>query len=148
MIRSSKIDQPTHCAALITVGPHDPRRPSGARIRTIAGTRASAPIIPATPSIAFPIRLPTTIATTAWGSDRAGTEVRAGHEHEQRHTEVAPEESVVEQPEHPETLGHRFDSPGGRPLHCLVLPPFAGMTRIRFCGCDLSRACGTPDDAL
>jgi hypothetical protein len=25
-----------------------------------------------------------------------------------------------------------------------IVPPFAGMTRIRFDGCDLSRVCGTP----
>ena len=73
MISSSKIAQPTHCAAFSTVGAHEPRRPSGARISTIAGTRASAPISPATPSIAFPIRLPTRIARKASGSESAGT---------------------------------------------------------------------------
>jgi hypothetical protein len=40
---------------------------------TIAGTRASAPIAPAAASIRFPISAPTTIATTASGSDSAGT---------------------------------------------------------------------------
>ena len=123
MIRSSKIDQPTHCAALITVGPQEPRRPSGARIRTIAGTRASAPISPATPSIAFPIRLPSDDRDDGLGQRERRHEVRPRHEHEQRDAEVAPEESVVEEPEHAQALGHRFDSPGGRPLHCLSLLP-------------------------
>ena len=41
----------------------------------IPGTRASAPIIPATASIAFPIRQPTTIATSAEGRDSAGTRI-------------------------------------------------------------------------
>ena len=39
------------------------------------GTRASAPIIPATASIAFPMTQPTTIATSAAGSDSAGTRI-------------------------------------------------------------------------
>ena len=146
MMISSKIDQPTHCAALSAVGTYEPRRPSGARSSTIAGTRASAPISPATPSIAFPIRLPTTIASTASGSESARHEVRARDEHEQRDAEVAPEESVSSEPEHAQPLRHRLDSPGGRPFH-RSRSPFAGMTRIRFCGCDLSRACGTPDGA-
>ena len=73
MIRSSKIAQPMHCAAFSTVGAHEPRCPSGARISTIAGTRASAPISAAMPSIAFPIRPPITIARNASGSESAGT---------------------------------------------------------------------------
>ena len=73
MISSSKIAQPTHCAAFRTVGPQEPRLPSGARISTIAGTRASAPIIAATPSIALPMRPPRTIARNASGSESAGT---------------------------------------------------------------------------
>ncbi len=73
MISSSKIAQPTHWAALSTVGSQEPRSPNGARITTIAGTRASAPISPAMPSIAFPITLPMKMARNASGSDSAGT---------------------------------------------------------------------------
>ena len=39
----------------------------------IPGTRASAPIAPATPSIVFPITQPMTIASTACGKESAGT---------------------------------------------------------------------------
>ncbi len=73
MISSSKIDQPMHWAALRMVGPHEPRCPSGARISTIAGTRASAPISAASPSIALPIRLPSRMARNASRSESAGT---------------------------------------------------------------------------
>ena len=52
-------------------GIDDPRRPSGARWSTIDGTRASAPIIPATASIAFPIRPPTMVASSACFSESA-----------------------------------------------------------------------------
>ena len=144
MISSSKIAQPMHWAAFRAVGSHEPRCPSGARISTIAGTRASAPIIPARPSIAFPIRLPDQDREERLRQRQRGDEVRAGDEHEQRDAEVPPQEAVVEQPEHAQPVGDRLDSPGGRPLHAVSAPPFAGITRIRSCGCDLSPASGTP----
>ena len=55
MMISSKIDQPRHCSTLSPVARYEPRWPSGARWSTIVGTRASAPISAATPSIALPI---------------------------------------------------------------------------------------------
>src|SRR6185503_19713320 len=70
---SSKTVQPRHWTTLIAVGRYEPRSPSGARISTIAGTRACAPIAPATASIRFPTRQPTRIATSAVGSESAGT---------------------------------------------------------------------------
>ena len=70
---SSKTVQPRHWTTLIAVGRYEPRSPSGARISTIAGTRACAPIAPATASIRFPTRQPTRTATSAVGSESAGT---------------------------------------------------------------------------
>src|SRR4029079_10142207 len=82
---SSKTVQPRHWTTLIAVGRYEPRSPSGARISTIAGTRACAPIAPGTASIRIPTRQPTRIAssvptrqptvlvTSAVGSDSAGT---------------------------------------------------------------------------
>ena len=48
-------------------------------------------------------------------------------------------------PEHPQPLGHGLDSPLRCVLH--LQPPFAGMTRIRFDGCDLSRSSRHPGGA-
>ena len=48
-----------------------------------------------------------------------GHEVRPCDEHEQRDTEAAPEETLVEEAEHAQPLGHRRDSPGGRVVHRL-----------------------------
>jgi hypothetical protein len=45
---------------------------------------------PATASIAFPIRQPTTIATSAAGSESAGTRIAPGDDDEERDAEVAP----------------------------------------------------------
>ena len=73
MMISSNVAQPRHWTAFRAVGMYEPRRPSGARSRTIDGTRASAPISPAVPTIAFPIRPPTRIARSASRSVRAGT---------------------------------------------------------------------------
>ena len=70
---SSKTVQPSVWTTLIAVGSHDPCLPSGARISTIAGTRAWAPIAAATASIAFPSTQPIAIAISASGSDSAGT---------------------------------------------------------------------------
>ena len=73
MMISSKVDQPTFCATLSTVGAYEPRRPSGARSSTIPGTRASAPISAATASSTLPITAPVTIASMASRSESAGT---------------------------------------------------------------------------
>ena len=71
--QGEETDQPTPWSTLIPVGRYEPRWPSGARMSTIPGTRASAPIAPATASMRLQIRQPTRIATSASGSDRAGT---------------------------------------------------------------------------
>ncbi len=68
---SSKIAQPRHCATLRTVAMYEPRCPSGARWSTIVGTRASAPISAASASIEFPISAPTSVAASAFFSDRS-----------------------------------------------------------------------------
>ena len=75
-----------------------------------------------------------------------GHEQGADDDHEQRHAERTPEQPVVEQAEHPQPLGNRLDSP--RRLLTHFGPPFAGITRIRFCGCDLSLSRGTPERSL
>src|SRR6185436_16047428 len=75
MTSSSKVVQPIPWSTLTPVGRSDPRCPSGARISAMPGTRASAPIIPATASIEFPMRQPTTMATSAEASDSAGTRI-------------------------------------------------------------------------
>src|SRR5579871_658250 len=73
MMISSNVDQPTFCATLNAVGSHEPRCPSGARRTTIPGTRASAPIAADSPSKTFPATAPTRIASSAAGSESAGT---------------------------------------------------------------------------
>ena len=76
---------------LTAVGMSDPRWPSGARMSVMPGTRASAPIIPAAASMRFPMRQPTRIATSASGSESAGTSTRARDDHEERDAEIPPE---------------------------------------------------------
>ena len=73
-----------------------------------------------------------------FGQRERGDEERARDEHEQAQTEAAPQHPVLERAERPQPVRDRTDAPG----RCTVahLPPFAGMTRIRFNGCDLSRA--------
>src|SRR4051794_12041030 len=68
---SSKIAQPRHWIMLSPVARYEPRRPSGARISTIVGTRPSAPISAATASIALPITAPTSVAASAVFSGRS-----------------------------------------------------------------------------
>src|SRR5436190_4191195 len=68
---SSKTAQPRHCRMFSPVARYEPRRPSGARCSTMVGTRASAPISPATASIAFPITAPTSVAASAVFSGRS-----------------------------------------------------------------------------
>ena len=113
---------------------YEPRCPSGARWSTIVGTRASAPISAASASIEFPISAADERRRSAFFSDRSKYAGR--DEHEQRHAEVQPEQDRVREPEHPQPLRHGLDSP----TWCFHLTPFAGMTRIRFDGCDLSRS--------
>jgi len=70
-------------------------------------------------------------------------EVGRRHEHEERDAEVRPEQQRVECPEHAQALRHGLDSPRRRCVGHVT--PFAGTSRIRFCGCDLSRVeRGTP----
>ena len=110
---SSKIVQPRHWTTLIAVGRNEPRVPSGARISVIAGTRACAPIRPATASIRLPTRQPTTIATSAEGSESAGTRIAPATMTSSEMPEVAPEEAEVEAAEHPQALGDGIDAPRG-----------------------------------
>ena len=60
----------------------------------------------------FPTRQPTTIATSALGSESAGTRTAPGDDDEERDAEIAPEEAEVEPAEHAEPLGDRLDAPG------------------------------------
>ena len=148
---SSNTDQPRHWRMLRPVGRYDPRRPSGARWSTIAGTPASAPIRPPMPSIRFPTTAAATIAASCHRQREPEPvlrgrehEERPGHDHEERDRQVRPEQEAVERPEQPEPPRDRLDSP----LWCVLhTSPFAGMTRIRFDGCDLSRLRGTPVSA-
>ena len=113
---------------------YEPRCPSGARWSTIVGTRASAPISAASASIEFPIS-----AADERRRERLlqrQVEVSRQDEHQQRHAEVEPEQRRVREAQHPQPLRHGRDSP----TWCFHLTPFAGMTRIRFGGCDLSRS--------
>ena len=75
MRSSSNTVQPSPWSTLTLVGRYEPRRPRGARISVMPGTRASVPIAPAAASIRFPMRHPMTIATSALGSDSAGTRI-------------------------------------------------------------------------
>jgi len=59
-----------------------------------------------------------------------GDEEGAGDEDEEAEPEAAPQHPVLEAAERPEPVGNRADAPGRRSL--FHLPPFAGMTRIRF----------------
>src|SRR3954452_10972859 len=68
---SSNTAQPRHWTMFNAVGRYEPRRPSGARISTIVGTRASAPISAATASIALPMTAPTSVAASAVPSGRS-----------------------------------------------------------------------------
>src|SRR6266511_1395613 len=61
-------------------------------------------------------------------------EIGGEDEHEQGNAEVRPEQGRVQQPEDAEPFRHRLDPP----TWSSHLPPFAGITRIRFDGCDLS----------
>ena len=59
-------------------------------------------------------------------------------EHEQAQPEAAPEQAGVEEPEHAQPLvGTRLQCPNSVVL-VAHRSPFAGMTQIRFGGCDLS----------
>ena len=111
------------------VGRYEPRRPSGARISTIVGTRASAPIRPPSPSSTLPTIAAATIAPSATGSESPSPncvgrqdEERAGDDHEQRDGEVRPEQQPVEHAEHAQALGNGVDAPGRRVGSVIALP--------------------------
>ena len=114
MISSSKVAQPTHWMMFRPVARYEPRRPSGARSSTIAGTRASLPISAAAPSITLPSAAPTTIASSVSGSEQRGHEDRPGDDDQQADGEVRPEQAGVEEAEDAEAVGHGLDAPGGR----------------------------------
>jgi hypothetical protein len=70
-------------------------------------------------------------------------EERARDDHEQGDGEVRPEQEPVEEAEDAKPLGNGLDAPAW----CVGVyhaAPFAGMTRIRFDGCDLSPRRGHP----
>ena len=98
---------------LIAVGRYEPFVPSGARISVIAGTRAWAPISPASASIRFPTRQPMTIATSAVGSESAGTRI-APATMTSSETPRLPQSRPRSKPaEHAQALRHGIDAPGG-----------------------------------
>ena len=70
-------------------------------------------------------------------------EERPRDDHEQRDREVRPEEQPVERAEDAQALRNGLDAPGRRVVRCHSAP-FAGMTRSRFDGCDLSPQAGHP----
>jgi hypothetical protein len=70
---SSKVAQPRFWTTLQTVGSSEPRTPSGARYRTMAGTPVAAAGTAASPSRALPTTAPTTVAARADMRPRAGT---------------------------------------------------------------------------
>ena len=98
----------------------------------------------------MPTTAAATIAPTRFGQRQREPEVarrqdeeRAGDDHEQRDRQVRPEQEPVEDPEDAQALGDGLDAPA-RCLGVAHAAPFAGMTRIRFDGCDLSPGQGTP----
>ena len=143
MTSTSKIVQPRFCRTLSPVGRYEPARPSGARSSTIAGTPASAPIPAAQPSSALPKIPPTRIASSASGSERAGTRNAPAT----RTSRLRPRLLHSIPFSRPPSVRSRSGTgvmPQAGALSSIA-PPFAGMTRIRFDGCDLSRAVhGTP----
>src|SRR4051794_9267681 len=143
MTSTSKIVQPRFCRTLSPVGRYEPARPSGARSSTIAGTPASAPIPAAQPSSALPTIPPTRIASSASGSERAGTRKAPAT----RTSRLSPRLLHSIPFSRPPSVRSRSGTgvmPQAGALSWIA-PPFAGMTRIRFDGCDLSRAPrGTP----
>ena len=70
---SSKVAQPRFWTTLQAVGSSEPRIPSGARYRTMAGTPVAAAGTAASPSRALPTTAPTTVAARACHRPRAGT---------------------------------------------------------------------------
>ena len=131
------------------VGRYEPRRPSGARSSTIAGTRASAPISPPMPSIRFPTTAAATSAPNASGSDRPSPPLDPGRTSSAPATITSSETERFAHSRKPSNrLSVRSRSGTGsmpQPVSSLIeSAPFAGMTRIRFDGCVLSPARGTP----
>ena len=134
---SSKIAQPRHWRTLSPVARYEPRCPSGARWSTIVGTRASAPISAATPSIAFPISPPSERREQRLLQRQA--EVRGRDEDENRDPEVRPEQNVS-----------RARARGGArgqarlPRRRLQFSPFAGIPGSGSAGVISARSRGTP----
>ena len=135
---------------LSAVGRYEPRRPSGARSSTIVGTRASAPIRPPSPSRTLPTTAAATIAPSATGSDSASPNWSAGRTRNAPATITSSETERFDQSsspssdaEHAQALRDGLDAPGRRVVRCHSAP-FAGMTRSRFDGCDLSPQAGHP----
>ena len=142
MMISSKVDQPRFWATFSTVGAYEPRRPRGARSSTIPGTRASAPIAPASPSNRFPATAPIRIASSACLNDSIGTSPAAATI-TSRLTERLPQSSVVSKS--PSTCSR---------LGTGVIPQLGVRSSIdslrrhypdQVLGCDLSRLDGTPE---
>ena len=77
----------------------------------IPGTRASAPIIPATASIALPITTADDDRDERVRKRERGDEHRAGHDHEERDAEVPPEEPGLEPAEDPQAGRRGIDPP-------------------------------------
>ena len=116
MMISSNVAQPRHWTAFRAVGTYEPRRPSGARSRTIDGTRASAPIRPGRPDHRVPDQAADENRQERVAERQGGDEERADDEHEQRDAEVPPERELVEEAERAEALRDGVDAPGGRPV--------------------------------
>ena len=102
------------------VGRYEPRRPSGARISTIVGTRASAPIRPAEREQQVADERSRDDRTKRLGQREREPEVarrqdeeRARDDHEQRDGQVRPEQEAVEDAEHAQPLGYGLDAPAG-----------------------------------
>ena len=62
---SSNVPQPMSCTTLSTEGIHESTPPNRPRSTTIAGAPVRAPGIADSPTMALPIRVPTTVATSA-----------------------------------------------------------------------------------
>ena len=108
---SSNVVQPIPCTTLTPVGSSEPRWPSGARMSAIPGTRASAPIIAATASIAFPIEAADDDRDERRGQRQRRDEDRPRHDDEERDAEVPPEKPGLEPAQHPQARRHGLDPP-------------------------------------
>ena len=110
---SSKVAQPRFWTTLQAVGSSEPRTPSGARYRTMAGTPVAAAGTAASPSRALPTTAPTTVAARAGHRPEGRDQQGPGDQHEQADPEVAPEDGLVEEAEAPLVRRDRLDAPLG-----------------------------------